>query len=190
MTVIRATSIILAVVVLFSGFLVGAGCASQRQARFDAAMASEAPPPDFWISVAVVKAPADTGSRAAAYLRMPAARRPARYIVEADRVLRAAVGSGSAEETFPTETRRLTQAEFDSIWNQLRRSPLTAAEHPARVGRAPTPSSVGAATVYVVSYSAGGDRRTLAIEVEPNAGPNAAEAGKLVEHLAGLAWMK
>lgn len=186
---IRASTQILAVVTIFF-VLALAGCAGTRQARYDAALASEQAPGDFWLSVTVLKAPADTASRAAAYRRMPLATRPARYIIEPDRILRAAVGSGATDETFPPETRQLSEAEFQELWSTLRSSGLTARDHPAMVGRPPQASSIGAATVYVVSFSIDGVRRRLAIEAEPNPGPGAADAAKLAERLGSLAWLK
>lgn len=165
------------------------GCTSARRANYAAAVAAERPPDDFWLSVTVLRAPADTASRAAAYLRTPVATRPARYIVEADRILRAAVGSGATMETFPDETRQLTEAEFDGLWTTLRGSSLVREDHAAMVGMAPSAASIGGKTMYVVAFSAGGDRRVLLIEAEPAPGDGAADAGKLVEQLAALAWM-
>lgn len=166
------------------------GCSAQRRARYDAAVVAEQPPADFWLAVTVLKAPADTASRAASYQRIPLARRPARYIIESDRVLRAAVGSGASDETFPPETRQLTEQEFQSLWAMLRGSSLVQNEHPATVGRAPQAATIGAATIYVVAFSIDGDRRTLALEAEPNAAPSAPDAAKLVERLGALAWLK
>ena len=186
---IRALTQLLAGAIL-TLLLLSPGCAAQRQARYDAAVAAEQPPADFWLAVTVLKAPADTASRAAAYQRIPLARRPTRYVIEPDRMLRAAVGSGASEETFPPETRRLSESEFQSLWSMLRGSSLVQNGHPATVGRAPQAASIGAATVYVVSFSIDGDRRTLALEAEPNAAANAPDAAALVERLGGLAWLK
>jgi hypothetical protein len=181
----------LILIVSFAAVLsVLSACASQRRADFQAALASDRPPEDFWLGVTVLKHPADTASRAAAYLRMPVATRPARYVVEADRILRVAVGSGAGEETFPDQTRQLTQAQFDDLWNTLRTSSLLGNDHPSLVGRAPSEASLGERIVYIVEFSIGGDRRMLAVEAEPVPGPGAEDAKKLVEQLAGLAWMK
>lgn len=178
--------------IIFIGLLLALlpACASQRQARFEAAIASERPPQDFWLGVTVLRAPADTASRAAAYLRAPIATRPARYVIEADRILRVAVGSGATDEHFPDQTRQLTQEQFDDLWRTLRSSTLVENDHPNAVGRAPTIPSLGERTVYVISFSIGGDRRTLAIDADPSSGPAYDDASKLVEKLAGLAWMK
>lgn len=166
------------------------GCASQRRADYESALASSRPPEDFWIGVTVFKAPADTASRAAAYLKLPIPLRPARYVVEADRVLRAAVGSGATVDTFPDQTRQLTEAEFDRVWNTLRAGSLVGDDQAGRVGAPPGLGALGDRTEYIVEFSAGGDRRMLAIEAAPNPGPGAEDARRLVEELAGLAWMK
>lgn len=181
---------LLPLALLLSALLILPACAAQRRAEFDAARASEAPPADFWLSVAVLRAPADTASRAAAYLRAPAAVRPARYIIEANRILRVAVGSGAREETFPPQTRQLTAEQFADVWNTLRESSLIDPDHPAATGAAPAPETLGERTVYLVSFTAGGDRRVLVMDAAPDQGPGAEEAKVLVEKLAGLAWME
>lgn len=167
-----------------------AGCASQRRADYQAALASSRPPEDFWLGVTVFKAPADTASRAAAYLKLPIPIRPARYVIEADRVLRAAVGSGATVETFPDQTRQLSEAEFDRLWETLRSSPLVSDDQPGLVGAPPGLGTLGDRTLYIVEFSAGGTRRMVAIEAAPTPGPGADDAKKIVEELAALAWMK
>lgn len=168
-------------------------CASQRRADYEAAITSSRPPEDFWLGVTVFKTPADTASRAAAYLQLPIPVRPARYVVEADRILRVAVGSGATVDTFPDQTRQLTEAEFDRVWNTLRTSSLVIDDNPAEVGAPPAVGTLGARTMYIVEFSAGGDRRMLAMDAEPapgEGGAGAEDAKKLVEQLATLGWMK
>jgi len=167
-----------------------AACAGQRREAYRAALAAPIPPADFSLSVTVLKAPADTASRAAAYLRAPVATRPARYIVEPDRVLRVALGSGAADTTFPTATRQLTEGEFASIWRTLQTSSLVSADHPAMVSRGPDAAEIGVRTLYVVAFNTAGVRRVFSIEAEPTAASGADEAGRMVEQLAGLAWQK
>lgn len=183
----RAVSLVIALAVPL-----GAGCAGSSVPRspYAAAVDAQEPPADFWLSATVLRTPADTASRAAAYLRTPVAVRPARYVVEADRMLRVAVGSGANEETFPPETRRLTAAEFSGLWFTLRESSLAVEDSPRLIGPPPSASSVGGETWYLVGYSVAGDRRLVAVRAEPNPDPEAADAARLVEQLAGLAWMK
>lgn len=169
-------------------------CASQYTAEFQSAISSTTPPPDFTLGVTVLRRPAEAGSRAAAYRSLPIPIRPARYIVETDRILRVAVGSGARESVFPDQTRQLTQSQFESLWETLRTSPLVEADHPARVAVGPDAESLGDRTVYIVTFSAAGARRTLSIPAATASSPESAEgagdAAKLVEQLAGLAWMQ
>lgn len=168
----------------------GWGCASQRTQAYERALAESTPPPDFWLAIAVLRAPADAASRAAAYQKLPVEVRPSRYIMEADGILRAATGSGASLETFPDQTRQLTPEEVRSLWETLRTSALVRDDHPARRGVGPTVSSIGDRTVYVVSFAAGGWRRVLAMDALPEPGEGAEDARRLVERAAELAWVK
>jgi len=166
------------------------GCASQGPTPYQQAVTISRPPADFWVAVTVLRSPAGAASRATAYKQLPVGIRPARYVIEADRTLRVAVGSGADETTFPGQTRQLTDQQFTSLWETLRTSSLVKTDNPALVGSGPSPTSIGDQTIYVISFMAAGSRRVLAIEAEPKAGDGAAEARKLVEELAALAWVK
>lgn len=164
-------------------------CASQRAREFDHALAETSPPPDFWLAITVLRAPAETAGRAAAYQKLPVGIRPARYIIEADGILRAATGSGANVNTFPDQTRQLDDAQIASLWTTLRDSSLVRADHPSR-GVEAAVSAIGDKTVYVVSFAAGGTRRVLTMEAAPKPGEGAEEVRQLVERVAGLAWVK
>jgi hypothetical protein len=158
-------------------------CASQKRANYEHALAAPIPPDDFWLAVTVLRPPAEAASRAAAYKTLPIANRPARYVVEADRILRAATGSGASEVTFPDQTRQLSDAQFDHLWETLRASSLVKPDNPALVGSAPPTPTMLDKTIYIVSFAAAGNRRTLAFD-------DAAEAQPLIDELAKLAWVQ
>ena len=121
----------------------------------------------------------------------PTVLRPARYVIESDAVLRAAVGYGASEKTFPPETRQLTRAQMADLWRELRDSAMVDPGHPARVGRLPDLEDFSRETEgrggYSISFSVEGERRILAID---EADPAAADARELVAHLAELAWIR
>lgn len=167
-----------------------AGCAgpSSRQAALERALASAEPPADFMLGVTVLREPAETASRAESYRRLPVGVRPARYVVEADRVLRVAVGSGASEETFPPRTRQLTGAQTAALWEALRTSPLASGDAVDAAGPAIDPRSLRDRTVYVVTYSAEGVRRRVVVEEGDETGELAAARG-LVERLGALGWV-
>lgn len=72
----------------------------------------DAPPSDF-VLAATVFTPAATDKDQPASV-------PARYIVEPDGTLRAAIGAGSSPTTYPRATRTLTSAQFDQLWTLTR----------------------------------------------------------------------
>ena len=168
------------------------GCASSRQARVESALLADMPPADFTLAVTVMR-PVPLGALINARTEPPrsGALRPARYVVEADAVLRAAIGYGATEQTFPPRTRQLSAAQLADLWNALRSSALVDPNHSDLVGKLPDLESFSRDTEgrggYCVSFSIAGDRRVLAID---EADPAAADARALVERLNRLAWVQ
>lgn len=69
-------------------------------------------PEDFALSITVVgpsSAETDIDDR-------PRAERPARYLVEPDGLLRAAIGPGATPRVYPRQTRQLTEAQIQRLW--------------------------------------------------------------------------
>lgn len=177
--------------------LVLAGCAESGPAAREQALAREFPPSDFWLGVTVF-APGQGDLTTSTPPAPPRAQRPARYVIEADQVLRASFGLGGggadaqgvSEQTFPPQTRQLTGDQMNDLWKILRSSTLVDASSGSLVGRPPTPTETEGRLVYVVSFAFAGDRRTLQIESEgPKAGSRA-DAERLTDRLAALAWQK
>ncbi len=169
-----------------------AGCAASRSERVERALLSDEPPADFWLAVTVLR-PVPLGAliNARTEAERSTVPRAARYVVEADAVLRVAVGYGATEDTYPARTRQLTRGQMWELWRALRGTGLVDADHPDRTGRLPELDEFGKRTAgrggYCVSFSIEGERRALAID---EARPAAAEARMLVERLAALAWIE
>ena len=77
-------------------------CASCASPARHAATSPDAPPPDFALSIIVREDAAGLT--------------PARYVLDADGALRAAIGPGAGPDTFPTFTRRLDEDERRDLW--------------------------------------------------------------------------
>jgi hypothetical protein len=159
--------------------LMAGGCAGGKRAELAAALKGDEPPADFSLAVTVH---GDVGGAAGAGGGAPAATgQPgsvsARYVMEADWVLRAATGAGVSETTFPAQTRQLTHDQVQRLWWELRDSGLLEGGG-ARAGER---GERGA----VISYSVAGVRRTIR--------PLAADrppVSRIVDRLAELAWVK
>jgi hypothetical protein len=156
-----------------------AGCEPSAKPDWATVEAMDHAPSDFTLELTVY-APPPVGDNA----RTLPTSRPARYVMEADGVLRVAVGGGVNEKTFPDQTRQLTAAEVDRLWQDLRDSGLLDAEHPSRVSSAAGIGPPGHDTVYVLSYSAAGRRGTLVVR------PSESGARRLVDRLTRLAWIQ
>lgn len=166
------------------------GCAGSRSAR---ALESIEPPTDFALGATVLR-PVPLALGAGVRTAGPGlqlAERPARYLVEPDAVLRAAVGPGASETTYPARTRQLTRDQWAALWKEFRAMSLADSDHPAVAGRAPTIDEAaelsGGRTTWVITFAAAGDRRTLVIH---EGGEGEDEARRIVERLAGLAWVR
>jgi hypothetical protein len=166
------------------------GCAG-GPARYERALASDVPPEDFTLSATVLRPVPLAWAAGVRVAGAPtaAAERPGRYIVEADSVLRAAIGYGAQDTTYPPRTRQLTRAERALLWRELATTPLVDVDHPARAGRAPSideaSEASGGKTTWVIEFSAAGRRQTLVIH---EGGEGEAEARRLVESMSRLAW--
>ncbi len=159
--------------------MVWCGCAAAPE-PVDAAVA-DTPPPDFTLALTVMS---QVNRRNTAAL--PRDRRPARFVIETDWVLRSYTGRGPIDtETFPRETRQLSATQVQSLWSDLRAAGLLDHDNPAIVGRAPAPADIKQdKPLWVVTFTADTDRRTLVLDADPR-GP----AAPLLNNLADLAWM-
>ncbi len=134
-------------------------------------------PGDFALGVTVL------GTREAP--RQPRSQRPAQYILEADGVLRVAIGAGVDPATFPPRVRRLSARQTDRLWTLAQAGNFTSPDHPARLSDItsfrPTPREGWA----ILDISANAQRQALAVRVEEDAA-----ATQLIDELAALAWIR
>jgi hypothetical protein len=137
-------------------------------------------PDDFVLSATVFTAtPPEPGA--------PRARRPARYIVEADETLRAATGQGAGRDTFPPPTRTLTAGQMESLWVVLRESGLLEPgnryllDSPARAATDPVAAAID------IAYR--GARAHLLVPLD-GADAESIAAERLVDELAALSWIE
>lgn len=167
--------------------LMGA-CAATRDDGEGAARVSAAParPADFTLAVTVRGSPparparSGGGASTTRPASPPPGLRPARYVIEADGVLRAALGPGATDDTFPVATRRLDPADLDRLWAIVARAGWLDSEPRGSDGGVPAgDASAAGATIAVSGHGA---RRTV------HASRGDASGRALTEALAGLAW--
>ncbi len=194
-------------VILIVSCLLLAACQKGQRGWFDnwgkkdvdlASTANSAPPDDFWLSVTVT---GPVRESMAAYDALPRALRPARYVLEADHVLRAAVGPGAKDEAFPAPTRRLSSMDVTQLYRLVGEAGLLDADHPNLVGSVPQPkfeergrsdavSDRDLRTTYIVSLHAHNKQRTLVMEASPRGTQDSRQAARVVDWLANKAWLK
>lgn len=112
--------------------------------------------------------------------------RPARYLVEPDGSLRAAVGGGAVESVHPPIARRLTDAERDELWAMVRAAGINRVSASMRLNSAQHYTAPAGRRVYLVELAGGGGRWVAAM---PEGEPDAERAGDIADRLAGWAWV-
>ncbi|MEO1583214.1 MAG: hypothetical protein AAFR96_01425 [Planctomycetota bacterium] len=100
---------------------------------------------------------------------------PARFIVEPDGQLRAAVGTGATRDVYPARTRRLSQAEMSDLFGRVARAGLSLAVDE------PTQAASMRAPGIVVVLIANGERRIATHDARTSQ-----DAASLVAHLRRL----
>ncbi len=174
--------------------LCAAGCVLQSDpaASSSGGAATSAPPRDFWLGITVT---GPIRESAAAYDALPRPLRPARYVVEADRILRVAYGPGATTDAFPPPTRRLTATEFNDLYAATRDAGLLSADHPFAVKTitkpsTPDPSAPGPArTDYIITTHAADQQHTIVMEAAPQASDHSRRAAAVIDWLASKAWV-
>ncbi len=143
----------------------------------------ETRPADFVLAATVYSPKTMEGAR------LPRSLQAARYIVEADGALRAAVGAETEAKPFPGQTRRLTPGEFDALWRLVVESGLL---DPGSAWRVDNPEEITRASdrTTVLLYVACEGRRTTLRLLLDRSGPDAVAAERIVDRLAQWAWVK
>lgn len=118
---------------------------------------------------------------------LPRAIRPARYIIEADGVLRAAMGGAADSSAFPARIRQLSPRQADQVWEVLAESGLLAEGNPNRLNDPNEAIRSGDRTTAMFFFSYGGTRASLRVVLDRST-PDAIAAERVIDHLAELAW--
>ena len=142
----------------------------------------DARPADFVLAATVYSPKGMAG------VKLPRSLRAARYIVEADGVLRAGLGPGAQATTYPGQTRRLTAREFDALWRMVRESGLLDSASAWRVDDPEGITRASDRTTALVYVGYEGKRTTLRMLLD-RSGPEAVAAERLIDRLAEWAWV-
>lgn len=143
------------------------------------------PPDDFALAVTIFAPEVDADAISA----LPRSVRPARYVVEPDGVLRAAIGPGADADVFPAQTRRLTDRQRAQLWRLVRDQGLLATNHPARIATDRTYLSSPDRRAVLVEIAGAEQRRYLELYADDRAS-DPAVAVALTDRLAELAWLR
>jgi hypothetical protein len=144
--------------------------------RRDPAWTTELPTEGFWLAVTAHQEPGDPS-----FASIPVAR----FVLEADGQLRAAVGPGADETVFPPPIRRLSREQLTAVWSQIAAiDSLNTSPH-SRISDALAPGQTRPSSIRI---TAAGDGRQRARSFQSQ-DVDAASATKLVNQLTDLAWM-
>lgn len=177
MTGLLRTTLVLLLVAL-------AGCSSNTPPPAPAAKPLPDERPADFVLAATVYSPT-----AMAEARLPRSLRGARYVVEADGALRAAVGPALESKALPGQVRQLTPDEFDTLWRIIRESSLL---DPQSVWRVENPEEITRAsdrTTALIYIACDGQRTTLRLLLDRSSAESV-EAERLIDRLAQWAWVK
>jgi hypothetical protein len=160
-----AGALLCAVAVLFPG------CASTKPSS-----GAGAPPSDAMLSVTVMP-------QRPRFQRPEREFAPARYIVEADGVLRAAVGDGVTVQTYPGRTRDLTTEEWATLWQALLATGVLNLDDPRAIEgeMSLNPDPLRRAVVW-----ANGNGRSAGMVVDPSRDEATAALVTLLEEMAWI----
>lgn len=147
------------------------GCAGSVQQRVGM------PPSDAMLSVTVMP-------QRPRFQRPEREFAPARYVVEADGMLRAAVGEGVTVETYPGRTRDLSPDEWANLWKVALETGVLDPDDPRTVSgeMSLTPDPLRRATIWLR-----GGGRSAGMVVDPSRDEPTA---RLVTLLEELAWIR
>lgn len=170
---------ILALIPLVLGGLLGS-CTTTGPVGVD-----DAVPGDLTISVTVYSEFEDPELIA----RLERWRRPARYVIEPDWLLRSAVGAGARQSQFPAGTRQLDQAQIERLWRAITQSGLLRGDHPGAIAseQTATPPAIGTTAIVAISHNGKADARRVVLDA---GNADAQAVAGLVDQLAALSWIR
>lgn len=144
----------------------------------------ERAPADFTLGVTVLS-PAVTAEEIDAAAR---AERPARYIVEPDGVLRAAIGAGASPRVYPGETRRLTAEQVERVWRLVAASGILEPGSLTRIESTETFYPGRERATALVYVRQGGEASHHAVRL-PLGDVESDGVAQLIDEVAELAWV-
>jgi hypothetical protein len=159
------------------------GCVGQERREVPVADVPEAVPADFALGLTVY-----SPARLAEDVRsLPRALRPARYVLEADHLLRVAIGSGATPTTFPPATRQLDDEQVQRLWSLLRLSGVLDPDATVAIANVETYMPRHDRTTAVMSVTNTGKRRAVRVVLDRST-RQAILIEQLTDKLAELAW--
>lgn len=163
-----------------------AGCSSTPVVKPEPEPAAlpERAPDDFALSVTVM-GPATEPAEIDA---TPRPERPARYIVEPDGVLRAAIGPGATPRVYPGQTRQLTTGQVQRLWRLASNTGLLDGDTLAKVDNTETFFPSRERTTAMVYIRQGGVGQSFAVRL-PVGDAESPAVEQLIDQLASLAWV-
>lgn len=167
---IRLAAVVAAGACAVASVLFAGGCASNASRRLGA------PPSDAILSVTVMP-------QRPRFQRTEREFAPARYVVEADGVLRAAVGEGVTVQTYPGRTRDLTPDEWATLWDTLLATGVLDPEDPRAIEgeMSLSPDPLRRAVIW-----ARGGGRSAGMVIDPSRDESTAALVTLLEELAWI----
>ncbi|MEN0019974.1 MAG: hypothetical protein AAF747_03715 [Planctomycetota bacterium] len=169
----------LAVMALLAAVLTG--CAGGARTTGTAA-AFGTVPRDFSLGVTVFEAELRPGE-SLSFEDRARAERPARYVIEADGVLRTAVGDSATPGSFPRITRRLDETQLERVWQLAQTTGVL--DGAGRIENVNTFDPRRDRPIAAVYVQADELRRHAALDLATDDA-----AYRLVDELARLAWIE
>ncbi len=175
-----------ALALVFGGLGVLPGCSSTPRPipEPEPIVLPDVAPEDFALSITVIS-PASADDPID---DLPRAERPARYVVEPDGVLRAAIGPGATPRVYPRQTRQLDAARVQRLWRLVGETGLLEPGTLTRIDNTEIffpQRSRPTALVYIRQQGAGSH---FAVRL-PVGDAESAGVGQLIDELAELAWV-
>lgn len=141
-------------------------------------------PDDFTLSVTVL-GPANQADEVD---DTPRPQRPARYLVEPDGVLRAAVGPGATPRVYPRQTRQLDAAQVERLWRLVANTGLLDGASLTRIDNTETFFPNRSRPTALVYVRQGGEDSHFAVRL-PVGDAESGEVLRMIDELAALAWV-
>ncbi|MBK7403703.1 MAG: hypothetical protein IPJ41_03475 [Phycisphaerales bacterium] len=169
---------------LVGAMLVGCSSTPIVRPKPEAPPLPEHAPDDFTLSITVM-GPAATLEEATA---APRPQRPARYIIEPDGILRAAVGPGATPRVFPGQTRQLDDAQIERLWRLTTNTGLLEPDTLARVENTETffPSRDRPTALLYIKED--GHTASYAVRL-PIGDAESPAVTQLIDEIAAMAWI-